>query len=92
MTSDEYGSGSDASHLGPITIVSLRSDTEALLHEAYAQWEAFSAKRRQVYESQTPEDAVWGAFYWLFRHSGLIQYRPDVAHIPAQPRGARDGA
>jgi hypothetical protein len=41
MTPDEYGSGSDVSHLGPITIVSLRSDTEALLHKAYAQWEAF---------------------------------------------------
>jgi hypothetical protein len=92
MTSDEYGSDSDASHLGPITIVNRCSDIEALLHETYAQWEAFSAKRRQVYESKTPEDAMWGAFYWLFRHSGLIQYGPDVAHIPAQPRGARDGA
>jgi hypothetical protein len=42
---DAYGSGSDVNRLGPITILSMRSDAAALLDEAYAQWEAFYAQR-----------------------------------------------
>jgi hypothetical protein len=62
----------------------------ALLQEAYPQWQAFKAKRREVYVSKTPEDAVWSAFYRLFRHSGLIHYDADEVHIPVRPLSSHD--
>jgi hypothetical protein len=47
MRSDHetYGTGSDMTQIGPITMLCMRSDAAALLDEAYAQWEAFYAQR-----------------------------------------------
>ena len=45
------------------------------LDQAVRQWRAFSEQSTQmgIVTSESDQRAVYRAFYWLFRHSGLMK-------------------
>ena len=71
----DYGPGTQVTPITEhITLTCIRPEARELLDEAWAKWQAFYATTPDTLKPETIERAVYRAFYWLFRYSGVIRY------------------